>query len=84
MATSTLSQRWSVADSLELYNIRSWGSQYFTINEQGNVAVQQIGDDTPAVDLKALVDEVRQRGITLPLVREALAEEILGGQPSTR
>jgi len=27
---------------------------------------------------------MRQRGITLPLVREALAEEILGGQPSTR
>jgi arginine decarboxylase len=68
MATSTLSQRWSVADSLELYNIRAWGSQYFTINEQGNVAVQQVGDDSPAVDMKALVDEVRQRGITLPLL----------------
>jgi arginine decarboxylase len=68
MATSTLSQRWSIADSLELYNIRAWGSQYFTINEQGNVAVQQIGDDAPAVDMKALVDEVRQRGITLPLL----------------
>jgi DnaA-homolog protein len=27
---------------------------------------------------------MRQRGLTLPLVREALAEEILGGQPRTR
>jgi arginine decarboxylase len=68
MATSTLTQRWTIADSLELYNIRSWGSQYFTINEAGNVAVQETGSAAPAVDLKALVDEVRQRGITLPLL----------------
>ncbi len=68
MATSTISQRWSVADALELYNIRAWSAQYFTINEQGNLAVQDSGASAPAVDLKDLVDEVRQRGIALPLL----------------
>ena len=65
MAATTLTQRWSVADSLELYNVRAWGNDYFAINEQGNLAVQE---GATQVDLKALVDEVRQRGIALPLL----------------
>jgi arginine decarboxylase len=69
MATTTLMQRWTVADSLELYNVRSWGNEYFTINEQGNVCVRQVqGQDQTQIDLKELVDEVRQRGIGLPLL----------------
>jgi arginine decarboxylase len=67
MAT-TLMQRWSVADSKELYNIPSWGSEYFSINEIGNVVVKEKNSDSPEIDLKELVDEVRQRGIALPLL----------------
>src|SRR4029079_5201032 len=62
MATTTMLQRWTVADSLELYNVRSWGNAYFSINEKGNVAVLRpgAGDNgaTPAIDMKELVDEV--------------------------
>ena len=69
MATTTMLQRWTVADSLELYNVRSWGNAYFSINEKGNVAVQRPGaDEATAIDMKDLVDEVRQRGIGLPLL----------------
>jgi arginine decarboxylase len=67
MATSTLSQRWTVADSLELYNIRAWSNGYFTINEAGNVAVVD-PQGGPAIDFKALVGEVKERGIGLPLL----------------
>jgi len=67
MATSTLSQRWTVADSLDLYNIRAWSNGYFTINDNGNVAVVA-PQDGPAIDLKALVAEVKERGIGLPLL----------------
>jgi arginine decarboxylase len=59
-------QRWSVADSAELYNVRSWGNAYFSINDLGNVTVE--APEGAAIDLKALVDEVRERGIGLPLL----------------
>ena len=42
MAPST-PQRWSVADSNDLYAIRNWGAGYFGINDKGNVMVHQIG-----------------------------------------
>jgi arginine decarboxylase len=67
MATTT-PQRWTIADSLETYSIRQWGAGYFGINEKGNVMVHPGGPATPSFDLKELVDEVRRRGISLPLL----------------
>ena len=61
-------QRWTVADALEMYSVRAWGQPYFSINEKGNVCVHADGDSTKAIDLKDLVDEVRRRGIGLPLL----------------
>ncbi len=61
-------QRWSVADSNDLYAIKNWGAGYFGINDKGNVIVHPAGPTTPSFDLKELVDEVRRRGISLPLL----------------
>ncbi len=61
-------QRWSVADSNDLYAIKHWGAGYFGINEKGNVMLHPAGPSTPSFDLKELVDEVRRRGISLPLL----------------
>lgn len=61
-------QRWSLADSNDMYSIRNWGAGYFGINEKGNVCVHPGGPATPSFDLKELVDEVRRRGISLPLL----------------
>jgi arginine decarboxylase len=60
--------RWTVADSNDLYAIRSWGAGYFGINDRGHVCVHLGGPGTPSFDLKELVDEVRRRGISLPLL----------------
>jgi arginine decarboxylase len=67
MAPST-PQRWSVADSNDLYAIKNWGAGYFGINDKGNVILHPAGPATPSFDLKELVDEVRRRGISLPLL----------------
>ncbi|MBL8914148.1 MAG: arginine decarboxylase, partial [Archangium sp.] len=67
MANPT-SQRWTVADSNDMYAIRNWGAGYFGINDKGNVCVHPGGPSTPSFDLKELVDEVRRRGISLPLL----------------
>jgi len=68
MANSTPQQRWTIGDSLDTYAIRNWGAGYFGINEKGNVCVHPGGPDSPNFDLKDLVDEVRRRGISLPLL----------------
>jgi len=68
MATAPLSRRWSPADSLDLYNIQGWGNDFFSISDQGHMIVHPGGRGAPAIDLKELVDEVRERGITPPLL----------------
>ena len=65
---ATTPQRWTIADSVDLYGIRNWGAGYFGVNEKGNVITHPGGPDTPSFDLKELVDEVRRRGISLPLL----------------
>ena len=59
---------WSVADSIDLYGTRAWGAGFFGINERGNVEVSPKGAHGPRFDLKSLVDELRERGVGLPLL----------------
>jgi arginine decarboxylase len=63
-----MTSRWTAADSMELYNINGWGNNYFSVNGRGHISVHPAGSGAPAIDLKELVDEVRQRGIGLPLL----------------
>src|SRR5258708_39074052 len=67
-APAGIPRRWTVADSVETYAIRAWGSEYFSVNDSGNVGVTPGGLSSPPVDMKELVDEVRKRGINLPLL----------------
>ncbi len=60
--------RWTVADSTDLYGINTWGREFVAINAKGNLVVAPNGTGGPSVDLKALVDEVAERGIGLPLL----------------
>lgn len=59
---------WSVADSVQMYGINSWGRGYFSINDLGHVVVHPTKDPKVAVDLKTLVDELRERDIQLPVL----------------
>jgi arginine decarboxylase len=63
-----LLHRWSISDSLELYNVPQWGAGFFGINERGNVRVHPRGPEGPSLDLKDLVDELLQRGIESPML----------------
>jgi arginine decarboxylase len=57
-----------VADSAEIYGVKYWGNNYFSINDLGNVQAHPAGADASKIDLKELVDEVARRGIGLPLL----------------
>jgi arginine decarboxylase len=68
MSINGMPRKWTVEDSLDLYNIRQWGNNYFSANDRGNLVAQPGGPGTPALDLKELVEEVRRRGIAPPLL----------------
>jgi arginine decarboxylase len=59
---------WTVKDSAELYNIKGWGKDFFSINEAGHVQVTPAGPGSLPIDLKELVDDLRSRGLNLPLL----------------
>jgi arginine decarboxylase len=59
---------WTIKDSTELYNVSGWGRDFFSINEAGNVEVTPAGPGSQKVDLKELTDDLRSRGLNLPLL----------------
>ncbi len=61
-------ERWSVTDATELYDVPSWGKGYFTVGENGNLFVHPTKEAARKLDLKKLVDELVMRGIQAPIL----------------
>ncbi|MBI5428241.1 MAG: biosynthetic arginine decarboxylase [Nitrospinae bacterium] len=59
-------QKWNIEKSLELYNIEGWGAGYFGINERGHLIVRPNKLADQAIDLKLLIDDIYEKGYTLP------------------
>jgi len=59
---------WTIKDALELYNVNGWGKEFFTINQAGNVEVTPSGPSLARIDLKELVDDLLDRGLSLPIL----------------
>ena len=60
-------RKWRIEDSAEIYNISGWGLKYFSINEKGHVQVTP-REDCPPVDLKEVIDELRIRDVSAPML----------------
>lgn len=59
---------WTIQDSVELYNIRNWGRDYFRINDAGHIEVTPCGARGESIDFKTLIDDLERRGIQLPIL----------------
>jgi arginine decarboxylase len=59
---------WSVEDASELYRTPSWGEPYFFVNEQGHVAVQSMNESGTTMDVPAIVQELKRRGVQFPVL----------------
>jgi arginine decarboxylase len=59
---------WTPADAQQLYRVDQWGQGYFSVTADGHVAVHPTQDPKLSVDLKGLVDELRERDIQLPIL----------------
>ncbi|MGB3786916.1 MAG: arginine decarboxylase, partial [Phormidesmis sp.] len=79
IAATASTTQWTIEDSEELYRIKGWGEPYFSINARGNITVSPQGDRGGSLDLKKLVEGLKQRDFQLPvLIRfsEILADRL--------
>ena len=59
---------WDVDAAISTYNVDGWGTGYFTVNAAGNAEVRPLQDKGGAIDILAVVNEARSRGLGFPLV----------------
>ncbi len=59
---------WDVESAISTYNVEGWGGGYFTVNEKGNVAARPLQENGGSIDILAVVEEARNRGLGFPLV----------------
>src|SRR5437588_12070259 len=51
---------WTSEAAAKLYGIQQWGQGYFSVNDEGHVVVHPTQDPARSLDLKKLVDELRE------------------------
>jgi arginine decarboxylase len=59
---------WTVSDATELYRIASWGDPYFFVNPAGHMAVRALDEAGTTMDVVAIVNELRRRGVQFPVL----------------
>ena len=59
----------AIEQTLETYGIENWGAGYFGINRKGNLVVHPAeGDSKASADVKEIIDDLRRRGISTPVL----------------
>jgi arginine decarboxylase len=59
----------AIEQTLETYGIENWGAGYFGINRKGNLVVHPSeSDQNRAADVREIVDDLRRRGISTPVL----------------
>ena len=66
--TSSELRTWGVQDSIELYQVQNWGSEYFSVRGDGQITVHPDGPTGPKVGLLDLVRDLEKRGYDLPVL----------------
>ncbi len=66
--TTPLPKRWSTTDAVEMYGIQEWSNGFFRVSDEGHILVTIPDEDGRTIDVKALVDELRQRGLGMPIL----------------
>ena len=67
-ALKKMKTEWDVDAAISTYNVDGWGTGYFTINSAGNAEVRPLQEKGGAIDIMAVVNEARSRGLGFPLV----------------
>jgi arginine decarboxylase len=71
--------KWTIEKATDLYGIKRWGADYFSINDNGDVVVSPFGSDIDTkISLLELIHEIEERGHSMPVLLRI--ENILGSQ----
>ncbi len=65
--TKIESKTWSIQDSLKLYNIESWGTGYFSVNDQGEVTCAPVQQDGIKISLMSVINKAKEMGLSFPI-----------------
>ncbi|MEZ5428534.1 MAG: biosynthetic arginine decarboxylase [Pyrinomonadaceae bacterium] len=57
-----------IEQNIETYGIENWGANYFGVNKKGNLIVRSTEGESPAADVKEIIDDLRKRGIETPVL----------------
>lgn len=60
-------RKWKIEDSIEMYNMKGWGQNYFSINAKGNIIVKPTLKGVE-IDLKDVIDELGIRDVSTPVL----------------
>ena len=63
----TDSTAWSTEQSAEIYGIKNWGADYFSVSDSGEAIVHPHGNGT-GVSLRKIVDGLIDRGLNMPVL----------------
>ena len=58
----------AIENTIETYGIENWGAGYFGVNRKGNLIVRAGENDARTADLKEIIDDLRRRGFTAPVL----------------
>lgn len=62
------SSRWTSADADQLYEINRWSDGYFSPGDNGAIWVHPDRNPENGFDLRALLDQLKTRGVSLPVL----------------
>lgn len=60
--------RWTVQDAADYYGVPRWGKGYFSVSSDGHLLVHPSKEADRTIDVKNLVDQLRMRGLDLPIL----------------
>ncbi len=66
--TRSANSRNALEETVDLYGIRNWGGEYFDVNPKGEIVLAFEATRGTPVSLKSIIDELRKRGISTPVV----------------
>ncbi|MDF1578741.1 MAG: biosynthetic arginine decarboxylase, partial [Desulfobulbales bacterium] len=65
----SVDNRITPAEMCELYNIKRWGSGYFSVNDRGHLCVlPERREDGPRIDFMEVIEEIKEQKIAFPAV----------------
>jgi len=59
---------WTTQQSAELYQVPSWGAEFFSVSLEGNLLVHPRRGDGTSIEMPKLVEELERRGLRRPML----------------